>query len=129
MMGHKYRWLRGDRFEGVPIQTLPTVGIFGDALRMWLSGGEYGEGISTTCSAGRTVHVWMQGKGGALTPGRSMVLLPSKKGETRDSPAANVAPLRQALMEDNPGHVKVVVCESDYHALKRGIEHLAPMVQ
>jgi hypothetical protein len=71
----------------------------------------------------------MQGKGGALTPGRAVVLLPPKKGETKDSPAAYIAPLRQALIDDNAGHVKVVVCESDYHALKRGIEYLPTLLQ
>jgi hypothetical protein len=42
---------------------------------------------------------------------------------------AYLAPLRQALIDDNSGHVNLVVCESDYRALKRGIEHLPPMVQ
>jgi hypothetical protein len=28
-----------------------------------------------------------------------------------------------------PAHVNVVVCEADYKALKRGIEHLPPAVQ
>jgi hypothetical protein len=87
------------------------------------------KGFLLRCGAGKTAHVWMQGRGGALTPGRAMVLLPPKKGETKDSPAAYIAPLRQALIDDNKGHVKVVVCESDYHALKRGIEHLPLPVQ
>ncbi len=38
-------------------------------------------------------------------------------------------PLRQALIDDNAGHVNVVVCEADYRALKRGIGHLAPPPQ
>jgi hypothetical protein len=33
------------------------------------------------------------------------------------------------LIDDNEGHVDLVVCESDYHAFKRGIEHLPPMPQ
>jgi hypothetical protein len=58
-----------------------------------------------------------------------VVLLPAKEGETSSSPAAYIAPLRQALVDDNQGHVNLVVCESDYHALKRGVEHLPLMVQ
>ena len=34
-----------------------------------------------------------------------------------------------ALIDDNTGHVNVVVCEADYRALKRGIEHLPPPTQ
>jgi len=73
--------------------------------------------------------VWLQGKGGALAPGQALVLLPIGEGETDESPAAYRAPLRQALIDDNAGHVNVVVCEADYRALKRGIEHLAPPPQ
>ena len=40
-----------------------------------------------------------------------------------------IAPLRQALIDDNTGHVNTVVCETDYKALKRGIERLPPAVQ
>jgi hypothetical protein len=29
----------------------------------------------------------------------------------------------------NTGHVNLVVCEADYKALKRGIEHLPPPMQ
>ena len=36
------------------------------------------------------------------------------------------APLRQSLIDNNERRVNVVVCESDYRALKRGIEHLPP---
>ena len=68
-------------------------------------------------------------RGGALTPGQAAVLLPIKEGETDRSPAAYRAPLRQALIDDNTGHVNVIVCEADYKALKRGIEHLPPAVQ
>jgi hypothetical protein len=66
-------------------------------------------------------------KGGGLTPGQAMVLLNPKKGEEEDAPAAYRSPLRQALVDENNGHVTFVVCESDYRALKRGIEHL-PLV-
>jgi hypothetical protein len=71
----------------------------------------------------------LQGNGGGLKPGQAMVLLPSKKGETAKSPAAYLAPLRQALIDKNRGQVNVVVSESDYRALKRGIEHLPPPPQ
>ena len=73
--------------------------------------------------------MWQQGKGGGLTPGQALVLLPVKEVETDDSSAAYRAPLRQALIDDNAGHVNVVVCETDYRALKRGIEHLPPPMQ
>ena len=72
----------------------------------------------------------MQGKGGALTPGQAAILLPIRAGETDQSPAAAYrAPLRQVLIDDNTGHVNVVVCEGHYNALKRGIEHLPPALQ
>jgi hypothetical protein len=47
------------------------------------------------------------------------------------TPIANkqAVALRQALIDDNTGHVNVVVCEADYKALKRGIEYLQPPVQ
>ena len=54
---------------------------------------------------------------------------PSRKERPTSSPAAYRAPLRQALIDDNNGHVNVVVCEADYRALKRGIGHLAPPPQ
>jgi hypothetical protein len=47
---------------------------------------------------------------------------------TDDSPAGYFAPLRQALIDKNKRHVNVVVCEDDYRALKRGIEHLPKFV-
>jgi len=56
-----------------------------------------------------------------------MVLLPAKEGETAESIGGYLAPLRQALIDNNSGHVIVVVCKSDYHALKRGIENLPPL--
>lgn len=87
------------------------------------------KGFFLQCAAGKTARVWQQGKGGGLTPGKALVLLPPKRGETKDSPAAYIGLLRQALIDENTGHVKVVVCESDYKALKRGIEHLPPPLQ
>lgn len=87
------------------------------------------KGFDLRCAAGKTARVWLQGKGGDLKPGQAMVLLPPKGGETDKSPAAYLAPLRQALLDKNTGHVNVVVCESDYAALKRGIEHLPPPAQ
>jgi len=84
------------------------------------------KGFDLRCAAGKLERVWLQGKGGGLKPGQAAVLLPLKEGETAESPAAYVAPLRQALIDRNTGHVNVVVCESDYRALKRGIENLPP---
>ena len=67
---------------------------------------------------------WQQGKGEGLKPGQAFVLLPKKEGEGADAAAGYLSPLRQALIDRNGGHVNVVVCESDYRALKRGIENL-----
>ena len=78
------------------------------------------------CGAGKTACVWLQGKVGGLKQGEAAVLLPVKEGENGNSPAAYVATLRQALIETSTGHVNVVVCESDYRALKGGIESLPP---
>jgi hypothetical protein len=55
--------------------------------------------------------------------------LPPKEREGDNAPAGYLAPLRQALIDKNKRHVNVVVCESDYRALKRGIERLPPAVQ
>jgi hypothetical protein len=87
------------------------------------------KGFNLRCAAGKTARVWLQGKGGALTPGQALVLLPIQEGETDDSPVSYRAPFRQALIDDNTGHVNLVVCEADYKALKRGIEHLPPALQ
>ena len=51
-----------------------------------------------------------------------MVLLTIQERETYDLPVAYRTPLRQALIDDNTGHVNIVVGEADYKALKRGIE-------
>jgi hypothetical protein len=40
--------------------------------------------------------------------------LPVADGETDSSPAAYLAPLQRALIDDNKRHVNVVVCESDF---------------
>jgi hypothetical protein len=65
----------------------------------------------------------------SLKPGQSLVLLPPKEGEGDNAPAGYLSPVRRALIEDNRRHVNIVVCEADYHALKRGIEHLSPPLQ
>ena len=65
-------------------------------------------------------------EGRGLKRGQAAVLLPPKENETNESPAAYVVPLRQAFIDDNTGHVNIVLCEEDYRALKRGIEHLPP---
>ena len=87
------------------------------------------KGFNLRWAAGKTARVWLQGQGGGLAPGQALVLLPVKDGETDASPVAYRAPLRQALIDDNAGHVNVVACEADYRALKRGIEHLPPPMQ
>ena len=87
------------------------------------------KGLNLKRAAGKTARVWLQGKSGGLAPWQALVLLPVKETETDESPAAYRAPLRQALIDDNTGHVNVVVLEADYRALKRGIEHLPPPLQ
>ena len=58
----------------------------------------------------------------------AMVLLPLREGEHENSLSGYLAPLRQTLIDNNERHVNVV-CESDYRALRRGIEHLLSGVQ
>jgi hypothetical protein len=87
------------------------------------------KGFDLRCGAGKMARVWLQGNGGALKPGQALVLLPPKEGEGDNAAAGYLSPLRQALIDDNERHVNVVVRESDYRALKRGIEHLAPPLQ
>ena len=87
------------------------------------------KGFNLQCAAGKTARVWLQGEGGGLKPGEAAVLLPPKEREPAESPAAYRAPLRKALIDNNTGHVNVVVCESDYHALRRGIGYLRPPMQ
>jgi hypothetical protein len=73
--------------------------------------------------------VWLQGKGGCLTPGQALVLLPPKANEDQNLPAAYLSPLRTGIIDFNDGHVNIVVCESEYLALKREIEILPPGMQ
>jgi hypothetical protein len=87
------------------------------------------QGFDLKCAPGKTARVWLEGEGGKLVPGQAMVLLHMKEGETEGSRAGYLSPLRQALIDDNERHVNVVVCEADYRALKRGIEHLPPPTQ
>ena len=87
------------------------------------------KGFNLQCAAGKTARVWLQGKGGVLKPGQAMVLLPLRDGEDENSVAGYLAPLRQTLIDKNQRHVNVVVCETDYRALKRGIGHLQPPIQ
>lgn len=87
------------------------------------------KGFELRCAAGKTARVWLQGKGGGLKAGQAFVLLLPKEGEDASAPAGYLAPLRQALIDKNTWHVNVVVCESDYRALKLGIEHLPPGAQ
>ena len=46
------------------------------------------------------------------------MLLPIREGEIDQSPAAYRVPLRQVLIEDNTGHLNIIVCEADYKTLK-----------
>ena len=47
------------------------------------------------------------------------MLLSTKERETDESPVAYHAPLRQELIDDNTGHVNVIVCAADYKAVVR----------
>jgi hypothetical protein len=58
-----------------------------------------------------------------------VVLLTLQEGETADSQTGYVTDLRTALIDDNSGFVNVVVCESGYRALIRGIENAVPRVR
>jgi hypothetical protein len=87
------------------------------------------KGFNLHCAAGKSARVWQQGKGGMLSPGEALVLLPVQEGETEDSQAGYVTDLRTALIDDNHGFINVVVCENDYRALKRGIEYLPSSAQ
>jgi hypothetical protein len=82
-------------------------------------------GLLIQCGPGKTARVWLQGKGGSLKPGQALVLLPVADGETECSPADYLAPLRCTLIDDNKRHVNVVVCETDYRALKRGMSSIS----
>jgi hypothetical protein len=61
----------------------------------------------------KTARIWLQREGGKLLPGQALVLLPIAEGETDDSLVAYRSRLRQALIDDNAGHVNLVVCEAD----------------
>ena len=75
------------------------------------------------CGCRGRAEGWLLGKPWCSYPSRK------ERPTSRPSPVAYRAPLRQALIDDNAGHVNVVVCETDYRALKRGIEHLPPPMQ
>ena len=84
------------------------------------------KGLNLQCAAGEDRACMAAREGRRAKPGQAAVLLPPKDGETAESRVAYRASLRQALIDDNAGHVNVVVCEADYMALMLGIEHLAP---
>ena len=52
---------------------------------------------------------------------RSDGALATQRRGAENSLAGYLAPLRQTLIDNNERHVNVIVCESDYRALKRGI--------
>ena len=128
-----FDWRRVKRcgdFGGGVISTLPAgAGHAGDQFCSFVMEAAMAKGFELRCGAAKTARVWLQGKGGDLKPGQGMVLLPVKDGGSDGLPAAYLAPLRRELIDDNRRHVNVVVCESDYRALKGGISHLVPGVQ
>jgi hypothetical protein len=69
------------------------------------------KGFDLKCGTGKNARVWLQGKGGGLTPGQALALLPPKANEDQNSPAAYLSRLRTALIDRNDGHVNIVVCE------------------
>jgi hypothetical protein len=96
---------------------------------MFASGEVMLKGFNLQCAAGKTARVWQKGKGGVLSPGVALVLHPPEEGETEDSVAGYITDLRTALIDGNNSFINVVVCESDYRALKRGIGNLESGVQ
>jgi hypothetical protein len=87
------------------------------------------KGFDLRCAPGKSARDWLQGKDGGLMSGQALVLFPVKQGETENSSTAYFAPLWKALIDKNERHLNIVVCESDYRALKRGIKHLQPPLQ
>jgi hypothetical protein len=75
------------------------------------------------CGADKTARVWLQGDGGSI---KRVRLWSCSRFEIL---VAYITPLRCALIDANMGHANLVVCESDYAALGRGIEHLPPAPQ
>ena len=69
-----------------------------------------------------------------ITPALAARLRLAAKGRPGDAPLLlrrggkswSEKSLRQSLIDANTGQVDVIVCEADYRALKRGIEHLPP---
>ena len=53
-----------------------------------------------------------KGSVGGWLLGKPWCCYPSKDGETDESPVAYRAPLHQALIDENAGHVNVVVAEA-----------------
>jgi hypothetical protein len=109
--------------------TLPKSQTVGHVPRGRAAGDEHAHKALLYVAEQEKPRVWLQGKRGALTPGQALVLLAVEEGEMDQSPAAYRTPLRRALIDDKPDSVRVVLCATDYEALKRGIEHLPPSVQ
>jgi hypothetical protein len=65
-----------------------------------------------------------EGRRAEARPGGGAIATEGRRD--RRVPVAYRAPLHQALIDENAGHVNVIVSEADYRALKRGIEHLPP---
>ena len=41
------------------------------------------KGFDLRCAAGKTAHVWQQGKGGGLKPGQAFVLFQRRRGRAQ----------------------------------------------
>jgi hypothetical protein len=61
------------------------------------------KGFNLRCAAGKTARVWLQGKGGAHTPGQALVLLSIQESGTDDSPITYRAPVPGAESTTTPG--------------------------
>jgi hypothetical protein len=58
----------------VSAQRAGTFGCIIFDLRSWMMP----KGFDLKCGRAKTVRVWLQGKGGGLTPGQALVLLPAE---------------------------------------------------
>ena len=83
------------------------------------------KGFNLHCAAGQTARVWLQGKGGGLKNRvRRRCYCHRRKERPTSSPSPIARRCARRSIHENAGHVNVIVSEADYHALKRGIEHL-----
>ena len=74
--------------------------------------GAYQRGLICSAQRGRP-RVYGAREGRGLAPAKRRCCYPPKDGETDEFPVAISRPLRQALIDENAGHVNIVVSEAD----------------